>query len=328
MSVSVEDINQTVKQNKWLRNLEDDMKLIMPYIDNRDVTDIAIGHGGELIVEEIGKDKNFTGTFFDEATTTRIIYASAAVMGVTIDKRNPVAEGNIRLSNGVNIRFEGILPPRCSERPMIFLRRPSEKIFTLEDYVQQGRLSKDKFDLLMKHIEMQSNIVLSGATGSGKTSMLKAILEKMVQFTPNSRFYIVEDASEIQCSAKDVVPVFAQGEDTLDAVRQAMRCKVGRIIFGELRYGSTTNELLKAWNSGHRGGITTIHADSALLTIEKLRSLLREVILGELPVVAQSVQLIIHMIPTKNGPVVNEVMETHQAASSSFTKELESNHLI
>lgn len=324
---SVNDLNESVKQNKWLRNLEDDMKLIMPYIDDRNVTDIAIGHRGELIVEGIGMDKNYTGIFFDEATTTRIIYASAAVMGLTVDSRNPVVEGTINLSN-CKIRFEGILRPRAAERPMVFIRRPSNKIFTLEEYLEQKRIKKEQYELLIKHIKMRSNIVLGGATGSGKTTMLNAIIAKMVEFTPDDRFYLVEDAAEIQCNARDPVPIWAEGEDTVNAVRSALRCHVSRIIFGELRYGSTTNELLKAWNSGHRGGIVTVHADSALLTIEKLRSYLREVIIGELPDVAQSVQLVIHMIPTKNGPIVNEIVETHQAASSNFMDELESNHLI
>lgn len=327
MPSSLNDLNETVKQNKWLRNLEDDMKLIMPYIDDRNVTDIAIGHGGQLIVEGIGVDKNYTGIFFDEATTTRIIYASAAVMGVTIDNRNPAVEGTVKLTH-YKIRFEGILPPRSAEGPMIFIRRPSNKIFTLEDFLEQGRITKDKYDLLIKHIEKRSNIVLGGATGSGKTTMVNAIIAKMIEFTPDDRFYIVEDAGEIRCKAKDVVSIWAEGEDTVKAVRIALRCHVNRIIFGELRYGSTTNELLKAWNTGHKGGITTVHADSAILTIEKLRTYLREVIVGELPDVAQSVQLVIHMIPTKNGPVVNEIVETHQAASSNFMEELEKNHLI
>ena len=272
-------------------------------------------------------DKNYTGIFFDEATTTRIIYASAAVMGVTIDGKNPIVEGTIKLTH-YKIRFEGILPPRSSECPMIFIRRPSNKIFTLEEFLEQGRITKDKYDLLMKHIEMRSNIVLGGATGSGKTTMLNAIIAKMAEYTPDDRFYIVEDAGEIQCNAKDVVSIWAEGEDTVKAVRIALRCHVNRIIFGELRYGSTTNELLKAWNTGHRGGITTVHADSAILTLEKLRTYLREVIVGELPDVAQSVQLVIHMIPTKNGPIVNEIVETHQASSSNFMEELEKNNLI
>ena len=321
------DINDTVKQTVWLRNLEDDMKLILPYIDDPKVTDIAIGHNGELIIEGIGMDKCFTGIIFDDATTTRIIRASAAVMGINIDEKNPIAEGSIKLSKH-KIRFEGILPPRSAASPMIFIRRPSSEIFSLENYLETQRISKEQYDLLIKHIKNRSNIVLSGATGSGKTTMLNAILFKMVEFTPDDRFYIVEDAGEIQCNAKDIVPIWAEGEDTVKAVRIALRCHVNRIIFGELRYGSTTNELLKAWNTGHRGGLTTVHSDSALLAIEKIRTYLREVIVGELPDVAQSVQLVIHMIPTKNGPIVNEIIETHQASTSSFIEELEKNHLL
>lgn len=323
----VDDFSQTVKQDKWLRNLEDDMEKIMPYIEDRNVTDIAIGHGGELIVEGIGSDKLYTGIFFDEQTTTRIIYASAAVMGITIDTKNPIVEGTIKLTK-YKIRFEGILPPRSAERPMIFIRRPSNQIFTLENYLEQGRITNDKYELLLEHIKKRSNIVLGGATGSGKTTLLNAIVEKMKDETPDDRFYIVEDAGEIQCSAKDVVSIWAEGEDTVKAVRIALRCHVNRIIFGELRYGSTTNELLKAWNTGHSGGITTVHSNSAILTIEKLRTYLREVILGELPDIAQSVQLIIHMVPTKNGPYVNEIIETHQTTESSFIEELEKNNLI
>ena len=335
--VYVNDINDTVKQAVWLRNLETDMKLILPYIENPKVTDIAIGNQGELIVEGIGMQKDYTGIFFDEATTTRIIKASAAVMGLNIDEKNPIVEGTIKLSKH-KIRFEGILPPRSASVPMIFIRRPSSEIFSLEDYLREGRITKKQYDLLIEHIKNRSNIVLSGATGSGKTTMLNAILKKMVEFTPDDRFYIVEDAGEIQCNAKDIVPIWAEGEDTVKAVRIALRCHVNRIIFGELRYGSTTNELLKAWNTGHRGGITTVHADNAILAIEKLRTYLREVIVGELPDVAQSVQLVIHMIPTKNGPIVNEIFETHQATqivqsssgqtTSNFIQELEVNGLI
>ena len=333
----VNDINDTVKQAVWLRNLETDMKLIFPYMENPKVTDIAIGNGGELIVEGIGMKKNFTGIIFDSATTTRIIKAAAAVIGVNIDEKNPIVEGSINLSN-YTIRFEGILPPRSATTPMIFIRRPSSEIYSLEDYLREKRITQQQYDLLIKHIKNQSNIVLSGATGSGKTTMLNACLWKMVEFTPDDRFYIVEDAGEIQCKARDIVPIWAEGEDTTRMIRVAMRCKVSRIIFGELRYGSTTNEVLKAWNSGHKGGLTTIHSDSAILAIEKLRMYLREVLVGELPDVAQSIQLVIHMIPTKNGPIVNEIFETHQATqiiqsssgqtTSNFIQELEVNGLI
>ena len=150
----------------------------------------------------------------------------------------------------------------------------------------------------------------------------------MREFTPDDRFYIVEDAGEIQCKAEDFVPIWAMGKDCLKAVGTALRCNVSRIIFGELRYGDVTNEVLKAWNSGHTGGITTIHANSALTMIARIRDLLREVIVGELPDVATSVQLLVHMIPTNNGPIVNEVVETQVINNSTFMEELESNNFF
>lgn len=325
MDASINEISQTVKQEKWLLNLEHDLREIKRFLEDQKVTDIAIGHEGRLIVEGIGMGKVFTNIYFDEVETKRIILASAAVLGVTIDNDNPVVEGVLPKWK---CRIEGILPPRAAERPMFFIRRPSEKVFSLENYLYDGRITQEKYDLLIEHIKRQSNIVVGGETGSGKTTLVKAIIDKMVEFTPDHRFYIVEDAGEIVCHAKDVVPIYAAGKDCIKAVGAALRCNVSRIIFGELRYGDVANELLKSWNSGHRGGITTIHANSALTMIARIRDLLREVIVGELPDVSKSVQLLIHMIPTESGPIVNEMVETHQAESQTFMEELESNNLI
>ena len=318
---------QQIKQDKWIRNLFDDMGEITKYLDDDKVTDIAIGKGGELIVEGLGMGKIFTGIYYEPEQTTRIIYTSAAILGIDINPDNPVVEGVLPLPKW-RIRIEGILPPRAVENPMYVIRRPSGKVFPLESYLEQGRITQDKYDLIVSHIQKRSNIVIGGETGSGKTTLLNAIIDKMIEYTPDDRFYIVEDASEIQCHAKDVFPIWATGKDCLKAVGTAMRCNVSRIIFGELRYGDVTNEVLKAWNSGHTGGITTVHANSALTMTSRIRDLLREVIIGQLPDVAQSVQLLIHMVPTKSGPVVNEVVETKEISSSSFMEDLENNNLI
>ena len=321
----MDGFGQQVKLDKWIKNLEDDMRLIVPFIEDRNVTDIAIGINGELIVEGLGMEKTFTGIFFDDQTTTRIIYATAAVLGVAVDPDNPIVEGVLP---NWKIRVEGILPPRAARNPMYFIRRPPSKIFSLESYLESGRITKERYDLLIEHIRKRSNIVIGGETGSGKTTLLNATIDKMREFTPDDRFYIVEDAGEIQCRARDFVPIWAAGKDCLKAVATALRCNVSRIIFGELRYGDVTNEVLKAWNSGHTGGITTVHANCALTMLSRIRDLLREVIPGELPDVAQSVQLLVHMKPTRNGPVVSEVVETRQMGSSSFMEDLESNNLI
>ena len=97
---------------------------------------------------------------------------------------------------------------------------------------------------------------------------------------------------------------------TLRAVGIALRCNVSRIIFGELRYGDVTNEVLKAWNTGHTGNASTIHADSCKTMINRIKDLLREVIPGELPDISQSVQLLVHLKPSKKGPIVDEILET------------------
>ena len=304
---SIEGFQQQVKQDRWIRNLEDDMKLLIPFIEDKRITDIAIGTGGEVIVEGIGMRKLFTGILFDEATTTRIIYASAAVLGVSIDPDNPIVEGVLP---NWKIRMEGILPPRATENPMLFIRRPPAEVFPLESYVENGRMTQGQFDLLVHHIQRRSNIVIGGETGSGKTTLLNAVIDKMREFTPDDRFYIVEDAGEIQCKARDRVPIWAAGKDTLKAVGIALRCNVSRIIFGELRYGDVTNEVLKAWNTGHTGNASTIHADSCLSMISRVKDLLREVIPGELPDISQSIQLLVHMKPGENGPVMDEILET------------------
>lgn len=324
---SLESFGQQVKTDKWIHNLLNDMSRIVPFLEDPKVTDIAIGVGGQLIVEGIGMDKNFTGIYFSDEETKSIIHTSAAILGINIDSSNPIVEGVLPLPKW-KIRIEGILPPRASSNPIFVIRRPSDTIFSLESYLENGRISKDKYELLVEHIKKRSNIVIGGETGSGKTTLLNAIIDKMVEFTPDDRFYIVEDASEIKCHAKDPFHIWAAGKDCLKAVGIAMRCNVSRIIFGELRYGDVTNEVLKAWNSGHTGGITTVHANSALTMISRIRDLLREVIPGELPDVSQSVQLLVHMIPTKNGPIVNEVVETSQISSSSFIEDLENNNLI
>ncbi len=324
---TLEGISQHYKQQKWIENLEDDMREIIPFVKNPHVTDIAVGNKGQLIVEGIGMDKCFTGTYFDTDTIKRIISQSAAILGVPIDQRNPYVEGVIPLG-GYRIRFEGIMPPRAAEGPVFFLRRPSEKIFAFESYLKENRISQERYDLILEHIKRRSNIVIGGSTGSGKTTLLNALIDEMRKITPDERFYIVEDAGEIQCNAEDKVNIWAEGEDTLKAVGAALRCNVSRIFFGELRYGPVTNELLKAMNTGHTGCATTIHANSALSMISRIRALLREVITGELPDISESIQLLIHIQGSKNGPMIDEVVETSQLDNSSFLEELESNGLI
>lgn len=148
-----------------------------------------------------------------------------------------------------------------NENSMYFIRRPPTKILSLESYLESGRITKERYDLLIEHIRKRSNIVIGGETGSGKTTLTNAIIQKMTEYTPNDRFYIVEDVPELQCNAHDKTMISVNPVHAAEAVRTALRWTPDRIIFGEVRYGEVANELIKAWNLGYTGGITTIHAN-------------------------------------------------------------------
>jgi type IV secretion system protein VirB11 len=132
----------------------------------------------------------------------------------------------------------------------------------------------------------------------------------MVEYTPNENFYVVEDVPELQLDAHDKTMLAVKPREAAEAVRTALRCDPDRIIFGEVRYGEVANELLKSWNTGHTGNITTIHADSSATMITRFEDLLREEIKGTIPNVSATIHLCVHLSATPNGPIVDEVLPT------------------
>jgi type IV secretion system protein VirB11 len=149
--------------------------------------------------------------------------------------------------------------------------------------------------MVVSHIEKRSNIVISGSTGSGKTTFTNACIKKMTEFSPDERIYIVEDTPELQCISPYKTQLYIRKEQAILAIQTALRWTPKRIIFGELRSGEVAAELLQAWNTGHPGNVTTIHADSAASTILRLEGLLRQVIIGTLPDISDTIHLIVHL---------------------------------
>jgi type IV secretion system protein VirB11 len=117
----------------------------------------------------------------------------------------------------------------------------------------------------------------------------------MIEFTPDERIYIVEDTPELQCLSPNKTQLYIRKEQAVLAIQTALRWTPKRIIFGELRSGEVAAELLQAWNTGHPGNVTTIHADSAASTVPRIEGLLRQVILGALPDLADTIHLIVHL---------------------------------
>ena len=171
-------------------------------------------------------------------------------------------------------RFEGLLPPVVAA-PSFAIRKPAVAVFTLADYVSAGIMDAWQAEALGAAVAERKNILVAGGTSTGKTTLTNALLAE-ISSSPD-RVVLIEDTRELQCAAPNLVSLRTKdGVATLsDLVRSALRLRPDRIPIGEVR-GAEALDLLKAWGTGHPGGIGTIHAGSALGTLRRLEQLIQE----------------------------------------------------
>ena len=173
-------------------------------------------------------------------------------------------------------------------------------------------------DKIKHFIKFQKNILISGGTGSGKTTLTNAVLNQMAINTPNDSFYIVEDNAELQCTAQYAQKLTIETEQGMKAIKLALRCSPDHIIFGEIRDGHILWALLDGWNTGHPGGVSTIHSSSAEGTFLRMRTLLKQAFGIEQPV-TNLVDLIVHISKsTQTGVIIDEVIETADYSESQI----------
>jgi type IV secretion system protein VirB11 len=235
----------------------------------------------------------------------------AAWRGTVLNHEHPVLETELPIDGS---RFEGIVPP-VVRFPIFAIRLRPKKIFTLGDY-EAGRIltgkedplnrlrRRDDFaacvrtlthaDIIRAAIRARKNILVVGSTGSGKTTLVNAILDSLAQITPHDRVISIEDTTELQCSVKNYLDLRAVGDVTmLECLRACMRLKPTRIVVGEVR-GAEAHTLLKAWNTGHPGGAATVHANDAISGLIRLESLVAEATTApQQTLIAEAVDLVI-----------------------------------
>jgi type IV secretion system protein TrbB len=235
----------------------------------------------------------------------------AAWRGTVLNHDRPILETELPLDGS---RFEGIVPP-VARQPVFAIRLRPRKIFTLEDYESSGILtaksdpqnklrSPQDFraamrglshaDIIRAAVREKRNILIAGGTGSGKTTLANGILDDLGRLTPDDRVILIEDTNELQCSVKNYLDLKAAGNVTmLDCLRACMRLKPTRIVVGEVR-GAEAHTLLKAWNTGHPGGIATIHANDAMSALVRLESLVAEATAApQQTLIAEAVDLVV-----------------------------------
>ncbi len=256
-----------------------------------DVIEIMANPDGTIWIERAGSGVSQENESLDSAARERIIRLVADSIGEQCSRSSPIVSAELP---GSGERFEGLLPP-VSEAPCFSIRKGAATPFTLQDYVEQGALAPALADALRQQLGSRANILIAGGTSSGKTTFTNALLAERTLF--HDRVVILEDTRELRCAAVNAVALRAHRDQTTlrQLVRSTMRLRPDRIIVGEVRGGEAL-DLLKAWNTGHPGGITTLHANSAEAALGRLEQLVGEAV-SQPPrdLIAEAIDVVVFM---------------------------------
>ena len=247
---------------------------IAAMLDAPDTIEVIANPDGRLWLEQVGKGRIATPHRLEASETERVIRLVATLTGAEVNRDTPIVSAELPPRGE---RFEGVLPP-VSRGPCFAIRKPAGRVFTLDDYLASGVITPTQAATLRAAVRDHANIMVAGGTGSGKTTLANALLHEIAQL--GERVVILEDTRELQCAAEDVVAL--RGPEALD--------------------------LLKAWNTGHPGGIATLHANSAQAALSRLEQLTMEVC--ETPpraLIAEAIDLIVFV--ERGGPAGRRIPE-------------------
>jgi pilus assembly protein CpaF len=277
-----------------------------PFLRDPTVTEVMVNRADQVYIERGGVIEETEASFLDDAHLLRIIDRIVSQVGRRIDEGSPMVDA--RLPDGS--RVNAIIPPLALRGPTLTIRKFSRNALTLENLIGLGTITEQTADFLAQCVRGKLNILISGGTGTGKTTLLNAV---SAYVPPAERIVTVEDAAELRLLQRHVVslesrPPNVEGEGEVrirDLVRNALRMRPDRIIVGEVR-GAEALDMLQAMNTGHDGSLTTIHANSARDALHRLEMLV--LMAGvELPVkaireqVAGGFDLLVHIARLVDG---------------------------
>ncbi len=306
----------TLKERAKVKLARDMGTWLTAALNDPQTVEIMVNADGRVWQEKLGESMGCIGEL-RPAQTEAIIKTVAGYHSKEVTKLKPIIEGEFPLDGS---RFAGQLPPIVTS-PTFAIRKKAIAIFTLEQYVEQSIMTQKQYHKLKSAIAEHRNILVVGGTGSGKTTLVNAIINEMVNHDPSERIFIIEDTGEIQCAAEN----FVQYHTTLDVsmtqlLKTTLRMRPDRILVGEVR-GEEALDLLDAWNTGHEGGAATLHANDALSGLTRLKSLITrnksapsdiESLIGEV------VHLVVHVTRTQYGRRIQQIIEVQGCNRGSY----------
>ena len=290
------------RQVRMLRTAMGDV--IAAALEDSQVVEVLLNPDGSVWVDRLGSGREHTGLTLSAADGERIIRLVAAHMRLEVHAGMPILSAELPVTGE---RFEGVLPP-VAHGPAFAIRKRSAGVIPLLRYVADGILTAAQANALRASVHARANIVIAGGTSSGKTTLANALLAEIAG--AGERILVLEDTIELQCAAEDSVALRTKPgiASMTELVRSTLRLRPDRIIVGEVR-GPEALDLLKAWGTGHPGGVATLHANSAFGALLRLEQLIQEAVVSvPRALIADTVDVIVFIAGRGRARRVTEIL--------------------
>jgi P-type conjugative transfer ATPase TrbB len=273
-----------------------------------DVTEIYVNPDGRLYLDTRSEGRRDSGTRVGADQVLRFLHLVASSLATVLTTARPSIQAELPGGRFLGARVQGFVPPLAAG-PCFNIRKPPAVVYGLEEYVAAGTLSRLHRATLCSAVYERKNILVVGGTASGKTTLANALLLEITNAFPRHRIVILEDTVELQCAAPDQLAL--RTTDTLrlkDLLKAALRTAPDRIVVGEVR-DEAALDLLDAWETGHPGGVATLHAEDAAGALHRLDRLAQRNNTGpQAELVGSAIDLVVVMAGGSAGRRVTDLV--------------------
>lgn len=309
-------VHQRAKQ-KLRRDMGGKM---LDVLNDPKTVEVMLNADGKLWCERLGEGMTCFGEL-RAAQGQAIIETVAGYLGKEVTRKKPLLEGELPLDGS---RFAGQLPPIVAG-PTFAIRKKAVAVFKLDEYVSNEIMSEHHAAVIKEAVYDHRNIMIVGGTGSGKTTLVNAVINEMVDQNGDERVFIIEDTGEIQCAAENYVQYHTTIDVTMTMLlKTTLRMRPDRILVGEVR-GPEALDLLMAWNTGHSGGCATVHADGTNDALDRLLTLVsmsNQAPRDIKPVIGRALDVIVHIERAPGGRRVREVLSVSEYRDGQYQTEV------